>query len=445
MRHVGDYDHGRMQGLRDAGQNVSQIARLMKYDRKTVRTHLEAAVPPSARKKKRVANKKKGKSVKSRREALAAVAAMKIRYDRCTSTATTNNMKDKKIRVIHVIKYASPAAMVRGMFEEFGIKTTAATVRRDLEAMHYRLVKRTTTPALNAAKKMARLIFCRKMLRLSDEELHKICFSDEKWFDSNCHGSIYEYVAPGKKASRRYKVQAPCKVFVWGVICADGERFYVVMPTFAEMLADEKAAAAVAEKDAVEAEAARFQALSPVAKRAEKKAAADACAADVASKQRIAEARHKRGMKPARVPKEKVKKEPKGMDDARYAKYVLEAVRTFIMKKGRVLQQDGAQCHRSAATAATLKRLGIRVMPSDRPWPSNSPDLSPVETCWAIVARRVSDHGPHSVADLRKFVQEELDKISKSTVAALVRSFRARCKECVRVRGDLVVMKSSKK
>ena len=51
-----------------------------------------------------------------------------------------------------------------------------------------------------------------------------------------------------------------------------------------------------------------------------------------------------------------------------------------------VYMQDGASCHTSLSTTRFLRTRGVVLLPS---WPPNSPDLNPVEHCWAWISRQL--------------------------------------------------------
>ena len=69
---------------------------------------------------------------------------------------------------------------------------------------------------------------------------------------------------------------------------------------------------------------------------------------------------------------------------ASYQSEVLQPTLTFI--RAGVFQQDGASSHTSASTRAFLASKGVNVLPE---WPANSPDLNPVEHCWAWLASQL--------------------------------------------------------
>ena len=60
-------------------------------------------------------------------------------------------------------------------------------------------------------------------------------------------------------------------------------------------------------------------------------------------------------------------------------------VHQFPKQRVYLFQQDNAPCHSSASTRAFIRDQGITLLD----WPSNSPDLSPIEIVWSIVKRRI--------------------------------------------------------
>ena len=60
-------------------------------------------------------------------------------------------------------------------------------------------------------------------------------------------------------------------------------------------------------------------------------------------------------------------------------------------------------------------------------WPSNSPDLNPIENMWQIIKNNVEKRMPKDINELKKFMVEEWDAISVETVNNLVLSMKKKC------------------
>ena len=98
-----------------------------------------------------------------------------------------------------------------------------------------------------------------------------------------------------------------------------------------------------------------------------------------------------------------------------------------------MLVDDNATPHRHNLITQYLTREGITRMN----WPSKSPDLNPIEHVWAFMkyrlARRLTPQ--HTLADLRRMVQEEWDNVTIEFVNRLIRSMNTRARQIVRYGG----------
>ena len=91
-------------------------------------------------------------------------------------------------------------------------------------------------------------------------------------------------------------------------------------------------------------------------------------------------------------------------------------------------QQDNDLKH----TSRLAKNFLQDNMPEVIDWPSNSPDLNPIENLWSIVKRNVEKKMPKNISDLRHFMIEEWNDIPQSTLIGLVRSMKRRCELVIR-------------
>ena len=60
-------------------------------------------------------------------------------------------------------------------------------------------------------------------------------------------------------------------------------------------------------------------------------------------------------------------------------------------------------------------------------WPSNSPDINPIENLWSIVKHNVEKRFPRNIGELNQYMVEEWDKIPQSFLVNLINSMKIRC------------------
>jgi hypothetical protein len=71
------------------------------------------------------------------------------------------------------------------------------------------------------------------------------------------------------------------------------------------------------------------------------------------------------------------------------------------------LQLDNDPKH----TSRVAKQFLNKEVPEVLDWPSNSPDVNPIENLWSIIKRRVEKRKPTNLEELDKFLREEWKKL----------------------------------
>ncbi|KAK3536221.1 hypothetical protein QTP86_000202 [Hemibagrus guttatus] len=99
------------------------------------------------------------------------------------------------------------------------------------------------------------------------------------------------------------------------------------------------------------------------------------------------------------------------MNSAVYQKILKDDVRPSVcdlkLKRTWVLQQDNDPTHTSKSTSEWLKKNKMKTLE----WPSQSPDLNPIEMLWHDLRNVVHARKPSNVAELQQFCKDELAKI----------------------------------
>ena len=114
------------------------------------------------------------------------------------------------------------------------------------------------------------------------------------------------------------------------------------------------------------------------------------------------------------------------MDGAMYreilASNLLPSVRALKMGCGWVFQHDNDPKHTARATKEWLRKKHLKVLE----WPSQSPDLKPIEHLWRELKVRIAQREPRKLKDLEKVCMEEWAKIPAALCANLVKNYRKR-------------------
>lgn len=114
--------------------------------------------------------------------------------------------------------------------------------------------------------------------------------------------------------------------------------------------------------------------------------------------------------------------------------YLLPSINNLKNAHGEyVFQQDGASCHTSRSTRKWLQDNGLETMP----WPSSSPDLSPIETLWHEMKKKLRANPARNVQDLKIRLTEIWQSFTPDMCAKLLDTMPKRVKCVIRRKGDV--------
>ena len=217
MGRLNDAVHAVILVLASLSWTINAIATKVNCQWITVKRALSDTTPPSQRPKKtppRLPTAAKAAIALRRRRVLYLAGQKETRvgpapenYVYCRKKYSSSTAIAKELRIRHGTVGANGKPTV-----------SSSTVLRDTRAVGLRSKKRPKGPMRKLLDEGDRLSFCRGKLRKPKRVLATICFSDEKWCNTNDHGLPFEFCTPEEQATRRVHDRYARSVHVWGCI-----------------------------------------------------------------------------------------------------------------------------------------------------------------------------------------------------------------------------------
>jgi transposase len=103
-----------------------------------------------------------------------------------------------------------------------------------------------------------------------------------------------------------------------------------------------------------------------------------------------------------------------------------------IYTNNNLFQDDNDPKHRSKFVTNWKYKNNISCLE----WPSNSPDLNPIENIWFIVKNNVSRKRTNTSEEFELSIRHELDNIDINIIKNVIKSMPKRIEEVIKNNGD---------
>ncbi|MGH0192815.1 UNVERIFIED_CONTAM: hypothetical protein FKN15_028285 [Acipenser sinensis] len=110
---------------------------------------------------------------------------------------------------------------------------------------------------------------------------------------------------------------------------------------------------------------------------------------------------------------------------------LLPSARKLKLGRKSTFQHDNDPKHTAKATLEWLRNKKVNVLE----WPSQSPDLNPIENLWHDLKIAVHQRSPRNLTELEQFCKEEWSNIAKSRCEKLVETYPKRPTAVIAAKG----------
>ena len=112
---------------------------------------------------------------------------------------------------------------------------------------------------------------------------------------------------------------------------------------------------------------------------------------------------------------------------------LLPTIHKYYNGEEIVFQQDNAPSHTAKKTKEFMQNKGINAIT----WPSNSPDLNPIENLWSFMKTQINKKNPSNKAELIRYAKEVWEnEIPIDCIQTLIDSMPKRMQECIENKGS---------
>lgn len=111
--------------------------------------------------------------------------------------------------------------------------------------------------------------------------------------------------------------------------------------------------------------------------------------------------------------------------------HLLPSVRSLKLKRGWSFQQDNDPKHTANETKKWFDERRISVLE----WPSQSPDLNPIENLWRELKLKIQSKDPRNITELKEICMQEWNKITPESCNRLIVKYSKRLEAVITNKG----------